>query len=683
MGNRKILLLSSICCIFLFCIMSASQPATAQSSLRDPEDYDRIISELVLGSFDIGIVRDALDSTMENGKTYGEFILAVLDEADFVYYIYTQEYKHEYTELFEKVLDSYTNMGSSMGELGLKLMLQAGARYVGPYAGSAVSSYVAALDAFEASLGLFLLAKLQYYDSYHWYLTIRSIPGNDHTQVWNNFAVPILRAAGIDDEDLPKYEQRFRSLWDNWHEYLTYGKIEQARLGVREELRDIVLSKLSDFLPKAFFTAHPTDGLPPLSVNFDATGSQPSEYEGAAITSYHWYIKDSQSNIVWERSPGLVKYDDIRFRFDNDCDVPLPVPMMGNTEYEVTLVVEDSFGGTDIASRTIWVKNPLQARLKMWDDPARSIEYMPDLSPKTIYFDASDSFMHSGYGIIEGYFWDFGDGNIGEGQFASHTYKEDGFYNVTLTVIGGNYTSRIQGLVRLGQSVQMVHVYGTIQEDARWTGYFYYIVHDSINLAQGATLAISPGTLVMFDGANSGLNVQGTLIANGTSELPITFTSNKASPQKGDWGGITFADTSTGNILDHVRVSYASYSVTVTSSDLTLINSTIRDNSTAAVYLTESTATISGNVISNNGDNTSEHGIILSSSSPEITNNTISNNAGCGICSYGDSHPVIQGNTISSNGSWSMQLNPYSDAEVSGNTITDSKGIYLNPGIID
>ncbi len=47
-------------------------------------------------------------------------------------------------------------------------------------------------------------------------------------------------------------------------------------------------------------------------------------------------------------------------------------------------------------------------------------------------FDASASYDSDG--SIVSYAWNFGDGNTGSGEFASHAYAEDGTYNVTLTV---------------------------------------------------------------------------------------------------------------------------------------------------------------------------------------------------------------------------------------------------------
>lgn len=104
---------------------------------------------------------------------------------------------------------------------------------------------------------------------------------------------------------------------------------------------------------------------------------------------------------------------------------------------------------------------------------------------------------------------------------------------------------------------------------------------------QGATLVLSPhldsdpasrltieaGVTIRF-ALNSGLEVNrdandqamGSLIANGTADAPITFTSDAATPAPGDWFGILMrgapkADT----LLDHVVIAYAGSEPTTTS----------------------------------------------------------------------------------------------------------------------
>lgn len=89
-----------------------------------------------------------------------------------------------------------------------------------------------------------------------------------------------------------------------------------------------------------------------------------------------------------------------------------------------------------------------------------------------------------------------------------------------------------------------------------YVGIPYTILGYELTIAQGATMTIKPGVIVKL-GRETDLRVKGTLIANGTSDNPITFTSLKDDTKggdtngdgqsrgaNGDWGGIVFLDDS-------------------------------------------------------------------------------------------------------------------------------------------
>ncbi len=112
-----------------------------------------------------------------------------------------------------------------------------------------------------------------------------------------------------------------------------------------------------------------------------------------------------------------------------------------------------------------------------------------------------------------------------------------------------------------------------ITSNATWeTGNVYVLLNDCALIVQaGATLTIQPGVVVKFGAPNaSGLRVNGRLIAQGTANDPITFTSyaddsvggdtngdgSATAAVPGDWYGLVLASGSE-TILDHVRVRYA------------------------------------------------------------------------------------------------------------------------------
>jgi len=89
-----------------------------------------------------------------------------------------------------------------------------------------------------------------------------------------------------------------------------------------------------------------------------------------------------------------------------------------------------------------------------------------------------------------------------------------------------------------------VTVTASITTNTTWTSGNVYLLQGQIYVKNGATLTIQPGTIIQGDKATAGSGLfvcQGSkLIANGTPNQPIVFTSNQAPGARlaGDWGGI-------------------------------------------------------------------------------------------------------------------------------------------------
>ena len=96
--------------------------------------------------------------------------------------------------------------------------------------------------------------------------------------------------------------------------------------------------------------------------------------------------------------------------------------------------------------------------------------------------------------------------------------------------------SVIVALTILSFTSQATNVSGGIHVNTTWTlANSPYIVVDTVVVFPGITLTIQPGVIVKFNN-NIRLEIrQATLIANGTSTNPITFTSNSGSPTVGIW----------------------------------------------------------------------------------------------------------------------------------------------------
>ncbi len=132
-------------------------------------------------------------------------------------------------------------------------------------------------------------------------------------------------------------------------------------------------------------------------------------------------------------------------------------------------------------------------------------------------------------------------------------------FTLAVTANGGSYAVTL-GLTVTTRSAEEV-VGGPIFADTIWASDKTYIAESNVAVASGVTLTIEPGTLVLLDEGIS-LNVEGTLIAEGTAEASIRLLSHTG----GNWGRIYFADAAVdatatmsgtylgGNVLRWVEV---------------------------------------------------------------------------------------------------------------------------------
>ena len=102
---------------------------------------------------------------------------------------------------------------------------------------------------------------------------------------------------------------------------------------------------------------------------------------------------------------------------------------------------------------------------------------------------------------------------------------------------------------------------GTINTNTTWTTGNTYTIDGTVRI-EGATLTIEPGTIIKFTESSEldvGYNESGSvIIANGTVDNPIRFTSSAPSPSAGDWDGIWFySGTSSETSMKYCIVEYA------------------------------------------------------------------------------------------------------------------------------
>jgi len=182
------------------------------------------------------------------------------------------------------------------------------------------------------------------------------------------------------------------------------------------------------------------------------------------------------------------------------------------------------------------------------------------------------------------------------------------------------------------------YVEGNITQDTVWTlTDSPFVVSKDVTVDLNATLTIEPGVEVRFGGKFS-LIVNGTLIATGTQDNMITFTSNKDQPGAGDWNAIEFhgAEQST---LAYCSVKYAINGTTIENGKVEIKNCEISDNQNGIYITGVNQASIHDNTIKLNAD-----GILLagnSTSGVNIRQNNVLSNTQSGIQLDADAYSNI------------------------------------------
>lgn len=209
------------------------------------------------------------------------------------------------------------------------------------------------------------------------------------------------------------------------------------------------------------------------------------------------------------------------------------------------------------------------------------------------------------------------------------------------------------------------NVEGTISQDTLWTLVDSpYIVTNNITVNPGVTLTIEPGVEVRFGGDFS-LNILGTILAQGTPEKTILFTTNDLTNQD-YWQSISISGTQA--TFTYCTIEYATNGTVLESGSLEILETNIQSNLENGIVINGGTANINdcefafngesaiqvsgGNpvTITNNFINSDMNGLTLSNhltGTIQVQNNLISNNTQAGIVLAADAFTntqIIQNN---------------------------------------
>ncbi len=196
-----------------------------------------------------------------------------------------------------------------------------------------------------------------------------------------------------------------------------------------------------------------------------------------------------------------------------------------------------------------------------------------------------------------------------------------------------------------------------------------YVVTADLFVVSGQSLTIEAGVVIKFN-SNVSFFIDGQLIAEATPNDSISFTSNNARPNVGDWNGIFFRTGSAGS-LKYVVVEYAATGIEITGVSPTISNSTFRHNNNgmdcltssspviqnnhfdqninSAIRCISSTPTIKGNHFKGNSTDGFESVILCNNSSALIVQNLFQNNGNSAIDCTNNARPKIYNNTIVNN----------------------------------
>ena len=308
------------------------------------------------------------------------------------------------------------------------------------------------------------------------------------------------------------------------------------------------------------------------------------------------------------------------------------------------------------------------------------------------------------------------------GMISRRTWMaRDNGQHVDLGLVTG-YSS--PGLALAGD-LSSTDVGGVISTDTTWNlAGSPYIVVSNVLVQSGVRLTIEPGVQVRFNAGRS-LQIDGELIARGTSGSLITFTSNVGT-SPGDWGYILFTDSSvdaaydvggnylSGSIIQYAVIEYAggasvseNAALRIEAASPYIAHNTIRHSASAGIWVFNNGAP---RIVSNTASNNTDYGIsaigsvevrgnVLSDNGGGIylgggtymvvADNVIADNDGPGIdSSQGSGTAAISGNTITANEGYGIGFThgPFSgwNAEIRGNTVANnaSGGIYWNSGSV-
>lgn len=145
------------------------------------------------------------------------------------------------------------------------------------------------------------------------------------------------------------------------------------------------------------------------------------------------------------------------------------------------------------------------------------------------------------------------------------------------------------------------------------------IITSKTDVQTGITLTLEPGTL-LYANENAGLSISGHLIAKGTQNKPIRFSSNEEHPLNQTWLGISVVSNGIATI-EHIIIEDASPAISCLAESHASVSSSKITKTVMGAFIASHNCSIINTVIRSLQD-----GIIVIDANPTLLNNTITAN---------------------------------------------------------
>lgn len=249
------------------------------------------------------------------------------------------------------------------------------------------------------------------------------------------------------------------------------------------------------------------------------------------------------------------------------------------------------------------------------------------------------------------------------------------------------------------KSMSQTNVSGVISDNTIWTlAQSPFIVTNNLLVSSGASLTLEPGVQILID-TDVYVKIEGELIAIGTEQDPIIWTSNSNNPSTGDWNKIWLYNTSSafdsdgnyvsGTVLKNCIIQYAVEGLRIDQGSFILEDSEISNSLIGINFRKIQNSLIKGNLIHNNQEGTStsagtENNGVGEFIFNQIINNTFENNEGNGFSFGGyrnnSNNNIISGNIARNNlgngfyFGWGDVVPGFTDNIIDGNILIENQG---------